>query len=145
MKGEIQADHIPLNKYTLQVIGLIAITATEISGIEDEIESVELPDRTVATSGWRKATEFTVMVPLHHTAEQAALELWFAESQGVVSPVYKKPAVLTHESITGLNTRAFSLAGVWPKKRKLPDLERTAEGDLAGVEWTFSCDNVMPI
>jgi hypothetical protein len=145
MKGEILPDHIPLNKYTLQVIGLIAITATEISGIEDEIESVELPDRTVATSGWRKATEFTVMVPLHHTGEQAALEFWYAECQGVVSPVYKKPAVLTHESLSGATARAFTLAGVWPKKRKLPDLERAAEGDLAGVEWTFSADDIIPI
>lgn len=145
MKGEIAPDHMPLNKYTLQVIGLIPITAMEVSGIEDELETIELPDRTVASSGNRKATEFTAMMPMHHSAEQAALELWFRESQDPVSPTYKKPCTLSHASLSGSNIRTFSLAGVFPKKRKLPDLEKAAEGDLAMVEWTFSVDDVLPL
>lgn len=145
MKGEIQPDHMPVNKYTFQIIGLIPITATEVSGIEDELETTELPDRTVASGGNRKATEFTAMVPMHHTAEQAALEIWFRESQDPVSPGYKKPCTLTHESISGNASRTFSLAGVFPKKRKLPDLEQKNEGELAQVEWTFSADDVLPL
>jgi hypothetical protein len=136
---------MPVNKYTFQIIGLIPITATEVSGIEDELETTELPDRTVASGGNRKATEFTAMVPLHHTAEQAALEIWFRESQDPVSPGYKKPCTLTHESLSGANNRTFSLSGVFPKKRKLPDLEQKNEGELAQVEWTFSADDVLPL
>lgn len=145
MKGEINPDHMPINKYTFQVIGLIPFTATKVSGIEDTLEVIELPDRTMASGGNRKATEFTAMVPMHHTAEQAALELWFRESQDPVSPGYKKACTLTHESLSGNNTRTFSLAGVFPKKRKLPDLEQKAEGDTAETEWTFSVDDVLPL
>ena len=145
MKGEIASDHMPVNKYTFLVIGLIPITATEVSGIEDELETTELPDRTVASGGNRKATEFTVMVPLHHLPEQAALEVWFRESQDPVSPTYKKPVTLTHESLSGNKSRTFSLVGVFPKKRKMPDLEMMNEGEMAQTEWTFSADDVMPL
>lgn len=145
MKGEIQPDHMPVNKYTFAVIGLIPFTAVELSGIEDELETTELPDRTVASGGNRKATEFTAMVPMHHTAEQAALEIWYRESQDPVSPGYKKPVTLTHHSLSGNNNRTYSLAGVFPKKRKMPDLERKNEGEIALVEWTFSADDVLPL
>lgn len=145
MKGEIKADHMPINKYILQVVGLIPITAVEISGIEDELETVDLPDRTVASGGNRKASEMTIMVPMHHDAEQAALELWFRESQDPVVPTYKKPCTLTHESISGNNSRNYSLAGVFPKQRNLPDLEKVNEGEPANVEWVFSIDDVLPL
>lgn len=145
MKGEIQSDHMPTNKYTLAVVGLIPLTATEISGIEDELETTELPDRTVASGGNRKATEFTMLMPMHHAAEQAVMELWYRESQDPVSPTYKKPVTLTHESISGASSRNFSLSGVFPKQRNLPDLEMQGEGELAQVEWVMSADDVLPL
>lgn len=145
MKGEILPDHIPVNKYTLQVVGLLSITALEVSGIEDELETTELPDRTVASGGFRKATEFTIKVPLHHTVEQAALEKWYRDSQDPIDPAYKKPVTLTHESLSGQTARTFSLAGVFPKKRALPDLEAKNEGEIALVEWTLSADDVLPL
>lgn len=145
MKGAIQSDHMPTNKYLLQIVGLVAITATEISGIEDELEVTELPDRTMASGGNRKAGEFTMKVPLHHVAEQAALEIWFRESQDPVVPTYQKPCTLTHQSLSGNASRNFSLVGVFPKKRKLPDLEMKNEGELAQVEWTMSYNDIIPI
>lgn len=145
MKGEIQGDHMPVNKYVLQVLGLVPLTATEVSGIEDELETTELPDRTVASGGNRKATEWTMMLPMHHTAEQAAMELWYRESQDPVSPTYKKPVTLTHQSLSGNATRNFSLVGVFPKKRVLPDLEKLNEGEIALVEWTMSTDDILPL
>jgi len=145
VKGEILADHMPVNKYTLQVVGLIPITAVELSGIEDELETTELPDRTVASGGNRKATEFTMMVPAHHTAEQAALELWFRESQDPVSPTYKKPCTLTLESISGNATRGYTLSGVFPKGRNTPDLEKANEGEMASIEWVMSVDDIIPL
>lgn len=145
MKGEILADHMPVNKYTLQVVGLIPITAVELSGIEDELETTELPDRTVASGGNRKATEFTMMVPAHHSAEQAALELWFRESQDPISPTYKKPCTLTLESISGNSTRGYTLSGVFPKGRNTPDLERANEGEMANIEWVMSVDDIIPL
>ena len=145
MKGEIKPDHMPVNKYTLAVIGIIPITATEVSGIEEELETTELPDRTIASGGNTKAFEFNIMVPMHHKAEQVAMELWFRESQDPVSPTYKKPVTLTHESLSGNASSNYSLGGVFPKGRNLPDLEKLNEGEIAQVEWVMSGDSILPI
>ena len=67
MKGVINPDHIPVNKWQLIVVGLPPLTITEQSGIEDELETTELPDRTIASGGNRKSAEFTIMIPTHHT------------------------------------------------------------------------------
>jgi hypothetical protein len=145
MKGEIQADHIPVNKYTVQALGLIPLTATNVSGIEDELQTTELPDRTVASGGNRGPTEFELTMPMHHEGEQAAMEIWFRESQDPVLPTYKKPVTLTHNSISGARSRSYTLLGVFPKKRTLPDLEKANEGEMASVVWTMSADDVVPL
>lgn len=145
MKGDIQPDHMPVNKYEFLVIGLIPLTAVEVSGIEDELETTQLPDRTVASGGNRGPTEFELTMPLHHTAEQAAMEVWFKEGQDPVLPTYKKPCTLIHKSISGNAQRSFTLLGVFPKKRKLPDLDKANEGEMASVVWTFSADDVFPL
>lgn len=145
MKGEMLPDHIPVNNYELLVLGLPALTPTEISGIEDELQTTELPDRTRASGGNRGPTEFTMMIPMHHLIEQAAMELWFRESQDPVSPTYKKVGTLIHKSISGATLRTYSNIGMFPTKRVLPDLEKENEGEIALVEWTISADDIEPI
>jgi len=144
MKGAIQADHIPVNKYVLLVLGLPTLTPTEIGGLEDELQTTELPDRTRASGGNRGPSEFTIMLPMHHTVEQAAMEVWFRESQDPVSPTYKKVATLIHQSISGNASRTYSIVNAFPTKRVLPDLEMENEGELAAVEWTISVDDIVP-
>jgi hypothetical protein len=145
MKGVIRPDHIPVNKYQLLIIGLPPLTFTEVSGIEDELETADMPDRTVASGGNRKASEFTAMLPMHHSTEQAAMESWFRESQDPVSPSYKKAGTLVHSSISGITVKTFQLVGVFPFKRKLPDLEMVNEGEMAAVEWSFKVDDTLPL
>ena len=145
MKGAIKADHIPLNKFKLLVIGLPPLTPTSVSGIEEELEVVNLPDRTQASGGNTKPGEFTIKLPMHHSIEQAAMELWLRESQDPVTPTYKKAATLIHQSIGGTIFRSFTLVGVFPSKRKLPDLEMANEGELAEVEWTLKFDDILPV
>lgn len=145
MKGTILPDHMATNKYQLLVLGLPPLTPTEVSGIEDELETTKLPDRTVASGGNRNATEVEISLPMHHTVEQAAMELWFKESQDPVAPSYKKAATLIHKSISGAVTKTYSLIAVFPKKRALPDLEMENEGELAVVKWTLSIDDVLPV
>lgn len=145
MKGTIQDDHMPVNRYQLLILGIAPIVATEISGIEDELQVVELPDRTMASGGNRAATEFTFMMPIHHAVERASLELWFREAQDPVLPSYKKTATLVHESISGLENASYTISGLFPKKRKLPDLELLNEGELGQIEWTMSADDIIPI
>jgi hypothetical protein len=145
MKGTIQADHMPVNKYELIVLGLPPITFVTVSGIEDELQVVDLPDRTRRSGGHRNPTEVVGAVPMHHAIEQAALELWFAEAQDPVSPTAKKVATLIHKSTSGGAFRSFTLDGMFPSKRALPELDMNNEGEMANVEWTFQVDNVLPI
>lgn len=144
-KGTIKDDHIPLNKYTLSILGMPPFTFTKVGGMEEETETTTLPDRTVATGGHSKASEFDAELPMHHTVEVAAMELWYRGCKDPVDPAYKKSATLTQESNTGAIKRSWSLLGVFPKKRKLPGLEMSNEGEMAVVALTFSCDSFDPI
>lgn len=145
MKGEILPDHIPINNFELLVLGLPSLTPTEISGLEDELQTTELPDRTRASGGNRGPSEFTMMLPMHHLVEQAAMEIWFRSAQDPVLPIYKLVGTLVHKSISGTTLRTYSLLGAFPSKRVLPDLEKENEGELALVEWTISVDDILPI
>lgn len=144
MKGAIQPNHMAVNKFQLLVLGLPPLTVTECSGIEEELQTVDMPDRTVASGGNTGPVEFTLMMPMHHTVEHAAMEAWFRESQDPVLPTYKKAASLMHKRIGPGLGKTYQLINVFPKKRKLPDLEMANEGELALVEWTMSADAVLP-
>lgn len=145
MKGAILPDHIGVNKFQLLINGVAPLTITEATGLEDELQTTELPDRTRASGGNRGPSEVEIKIPMHHLIEQAAMELWFKESQDPVAPTYKKNATLLHFSISGLVIRSYSLIGVFPSKRVNPDLEMGNEGELALVTWTLSVDDVIPI
>ncbi|MCH7726063.1 MAG: phage tail protein [Planctomycetes bacterium] len=145
MKGVIQADHIAVNNFQLLVLGIPPLVITELSGIEDELETADLPDRTRASGGNRKATEFTFMLPMHHVVQQAAMEAWFREAQDPVTPTYRKAGTLIHTSISGSTLRTFTLTGLFPTKRGLPDLELVNEGEMAAVEWSMSVNDINPI
>jgi len=145
MKGAIQGDHIPLNKYQLIVLGMPELIFTEISGLEEELETVDLPDRTVASGGQTKTLEFTATLPAHHLIMQAAMELWFVEGRDPVASTYKKTATLILKSISGSTLRTYSLLGLFVCKRATPDLEMANEGEMATIEWTFKADQMLPI
>lgn len=145
MKGDIQPDHMPVNNYELSIIGLPNLTPTEVSGLEEELNTTDLPDRTRASGGQKPPTEFTIMIPLHHEVEMAAMEVWYAEGQDPVSPTYKKVGTITHKSISGTNLRSYTLVGAFVMKRVLPDLEKENEGEMAAAEWTISVDDILPI
>lgn len=143
MKGKIKPDPVLINKYELRVVGMLPLVFTEISGLEDELELTELPDRTVASTGERKPGTFTAMQPSHHTAEIVAMEVWFRESQDPVSPTYKKPITITRY---GSRTKIVrTVLGVFPCKRKDPDLDMSDEGTMDQIEWTFSFDDIVPV
>jgi len=145
MKGDIQSDHIPVNKFVFSVLGLIDLTVTAVSGLDDELETVKLPDRTQASGGNRGPTNFDITIPAHHQLEQAAMEVWYRESQDPVLPTYKKPCTLTLKSISGQSSYRLSLVGVFPMKRGVPELDKENEGEMAGIVWSMSADDVIPI
>jgi hypothetical protein len=145
LKGRVKPDHIPVNKFTLFAAGVPPIEFIQVSGIEEELQTVELPDRTNASGGHTAPVEFTAMSMMHHLIEQAALELWLKEGQDPVSPLYKKVGTLIHKSLTGGTLRTYTLTGLFISKRKLPDLDMANEGEAAMIEWTFKADNVLPV
>lgn len=144
-KGTIREDHMPVNKYRLQVIGLPPITFTKVSGIEEELETVDLPDRTKASGGNTGATSFDFEAPMHHEEEITALETWYREGRDPVSPTYKKAATLSLISGSDTQVRSYALTGCFITKRALPDLEMSNEGEMASWMGSMSVDSVDPI
>jgi hypothetical protein len=145
MKGAIKPDHIPVNKYQLIVLGLPPLTPTEVSGVEDELQTVDLPDRTVASGGNRASTEFTMKIPAHHSVEVAACEIWYREGQEPVVPSYKKAVTLIIRSLSGAVSRTKAYVGCFISKRVEPDLEMENEGEMAVYEYTVKVDDVLPL
>jgi len=145
IKQTLQADHIPVNKYTLIIAGMPVITFTKVGGLEYGIDVVDLPDRTRASGGNAQASEFTAEQPLHHAAEVAAMEIWFEENQDPISATAKKAGTLVMTSGTGAALKSYSFTGVWPSKRKTPDLDFENSGDMAVLEWTFQVDSIFPL
>ena len=145
MKGVIQKDHIPLNKFKLVVLGLPEFTFTALSGLEEELDVVTLPDRTVASGGRTGPVEFTVMLPIHHTVERAAMEIWYQEGQDPVTPTYQKPGTLVLESISGNTIATFSMPDMFVGKRGMPDFEMDNDGEMAEIEWTIHASDMLPI
>ena len=144
IKGKIQANYIPAHNFALQVIGLPEIVFTEMSGIAEELDTVDLPDRTVGTGGQTKATEFTAMQPSHHDIEVLAMELWFKECQDPVAATHKKTGLLIKKAQDGSIKRTYTLQGIFPKARTLQDQSLENEGDMDTIEWSFSVDDVLP-
>lgn len=144
MKQTLLPDHIPQNNYHLIVLGgPPLIQFTKVDGIDEELETVDLPDRTKASGGNTKAFDFKAEHPEHHVLEDLFLEFWFREGQDPVSPFYKKPCVLLAQSISRIQTKAYNLLGVFISKRKLPDREMKNEGEMTVKEWTFCGDRIL--
>lgn len=142
LKGKIQAGEIPVNAFEFRPVGLPVFTVTKASFPEETLEIMELPDRTKATAGASKAGTFTLTIPEHHTAEQAALEAWFANAKAG-NPGYKLEATFIAYDNSGKAARTYTFIGVFPTKRKPADRDMTGT-DLAQTEWEFSVDEIIP-
>ena len=145
MKGVIKEDHIPINKYEIIVAGMPPLLFTEILGLEKELQTTDLPDRTTASGGNTGPVEFTAKQPMHHTVEVAAMELWLQEGQDPVTPTYKKAGTLIRKSLTGNVVNTTTIIGLYVSKKKEPDLEMANEGEMAAIEWTFKADDSLPV
>jgi hypothetical protein len=146
LKGRIDPDHIPANKYELAIIGLLTtVTFIEVSGLEQEVGVIDLPDRTRASGGQRSASEITVKVPAHHSAEVIAMDRWWQESQDPISILAKKSGTMTYTSGTGIIERAYSLVGAWPSKRTLPEAVMLDPGAMQVLEYTIQIDDFRRI
>lgn len=145
LKGAIQPGHFPVNIWTLSILGLPDITFTKMSGFENELGVVDLPDRTRASGGQLSATEVEVTVPAHHTAQVQFMELWYREGLDPVSILYKKVGTLTMVSGDRTRSYAWAIVGAWISGRKHSDLEMANVGDMAELTYKMQIDSVTPI
>ena len=143
MKFSIRDDHIPVNKYRMDVAGIIPITFTTIGSFDIERDTVDLPDRTKASGGRSKAGEVEVKVPMHHYDQVAAMDAWFAEGLDPVSPTYKKVATMTLLSLTSLGQRSSTVIGANVSKKADPDKEMNDDGNMAEMAYTICWDDVI--
>jgi hypothetical protein len=141
LKFVIQPDHITVNNYRLLVSGLPPITFVSVGSLEKELDCVDLPDRTQASTGRTKPGEVEVKVPAHHLTEVAAMAEWIQESSDPVSPTYKKTATLVSYSGTGLIQQTLTLIGLFAYKDVTPDLEMDNDGDMADRTYTLKWDD----
>lgn len=144
MKQVLLPDHIAVNNFELIAIGAPPLRFITSDGLEEELDTTDLPDRTRASGGATKAIEWAMTHPKHHTVEDAFLEAWFTEAK-LALPTYKKAVTLLIKSISSLNVRSYNIIDVFPMKRKTADLDINNEGDLNVTEWTFSGDLVIPV
>ena len=145
MKFVIQPDHIPVNNYRLVINGLQPITFVSIGALEKELDTVELPDRTTASTGRTKPGETEVKVPAHHTIEIAQMDSWFQEGQDPISPTYKKVGTLTLISGTRLINKVITMIGSYMFKGGTPDLEMTDDGEMAVMTYSLKWDDLFGI
>lgn len=142
MKGLIKDNHIPTNSYELRVIGMPPLVFTKVSGLEQTVDTVDLPDRTRASGGTVKAGTFTADHPMHHTVEFQALEKWLTSAKEPVQPGYKKAGTLVFKNNEGKATRTATITGMFPQAFKTPDLDMKGEPEEADAQWTFSFDDL---
>ncbi len=145
VKGSIGTDHLPRNKFKLNVVGIgIPLTCIKVGETEQELEVATLPDRRVVSGGNTTAFETDVETPAHHYIEQGAWQAWLDDCVGDTALNYKKPATLTLISSSGIVKATWILKGVFPRKRKLTDLDMENEGEDSRVTWTLSIDEMVP-
>lgn len=144
-KGKVQANPIAQHSYQFLVVGMPPLVVTKVGSLEDEIETITLPDRTRHPGGEKPPTEIVITVPSHHTVEQLALELWWEECQHPISPNAKKTGTLVRYRGDGSIGRKFLCTGAFPMKhaRGEGDMEN-ADGYVA-EDWTLSIDDVKAL
>ena len=145
IKGVFLPAHGQINKFRFSVPGLPAFTPVSITGIEKEIETTELPDKTIATGGRQLPLEFELALAAHHDLEIAAMDVWQDECEDPVDPLHKKVATLDLLGQSGRVVRSYMLPGCFPPKLALPDFELDNEGEMAQHSYTMRADELIRI
>lgn len=144
IKNVIKENRVPVNKFKLVVQpGVGEITLVSVSGIEEELDATELPDRTVRSGGRSKPFEPEIVQPMHHDIEVLAMESWYNMCKFTL-PGYLKIGVLIQFDEYGFPRRKYTLQSLWIKKRVHSDLELDNEGEMSVLTWTLSADQLLP-
>ena len=143
IKNQIQELRIPVNKFQLIVQpGVGQITVISLTGLEEELDAPELPDRTIRSGGRSKPVEIDVVQPMHHTSEVLLMEAWWNLCKYSVAG-YLRLGMLIQMNETGIPTKRWTLPNIWIKKRAHSDLELENDGEMATITWTMQTDQII--
>lgn len=153
LKGTIPPGHIPANQYEMLIGGSPPYPGrfipTSVKGLEKELETVDLPDRTHASGGQTKPGMMTITVPLHDRMANGYMNFWHKQGMAPVDPNYKKPVTLVYKSIHhgSLGGGAFqpvvrTIIGVFCKKPSTDDLAMKDEGNMVEQTWMLPYDDI---
>jgi len=144
-KGTIQPDHMPLNKGRLMILGMPELTLVESSDIEEALTRVVLPDRTAVSGGVKDPVEFDIKIPMHHSVEVAAMEIWYRLNHDPIQGGAKLDGTMMFPSLSDAALKTYSMVGLWPPKRGIPGTAASNEGEMAVLTWGLSADDVLPV
>ena len=159
MKGDIEAGHIPSNRFQLFFLGFVyPITFTEVSEWTKEVETVDLPDGSSASMGISKPVEITVSIMAHHVQDVAQMDAWWAQCQEPVQPMYKRDGTLVSFALPhtkgqhsatiafvadAIKSRAHLIEGAFIKSRRLSAQSMSDPGNPLRIDYVLRCDNVI--
>ena len=144
IRAKLKPEKILNNDFDLLIPGVPPLVVLGVTGLEDELDTAEMPDRTKVSGGRRKPFEIEVKLAEHHVEEMLAMNTWYTQSE-VRLPGYKRVGTLIKTSESGFLSAKYTLLGIFPTKRSDSDLDFNSEGELSEITWTISVDSRISI
>lgn len=143
IKNVLKVNRVQVNKFQLTIQpGVGSPLFTSITGLEEELDTVDLPDRTTRSGGRGKQLEFEVIQPMHHDLEVLAMEAWWAMCKATL-PGYLKLGILVLFDEWGMPRRRRTIPNIFISKRKDTDQELDNDGEMATITWTLKGDEII--
>jgi hypothetical protein len=145
IKNVLKVNRVQVNKFQLTIApGVGSPLFTTISGLEEELDTVDLPDRTSRSGGREKQLEFEVQQPMHHDLEVLAMEAWYRMCK-MSLPLYLKLGTLVLFDEWGIPRRRYTLPNLWISKRSHSELDLDNDGEMSTITWTLKADQIIPM
>lgn len=145
LKGKIQENPYPVNKFRLLVTGLPEVTLVTSDEIEETLTIVTMPDRTKRSGGQTDPIEFSGTIPAHHEVERLALDQWYNQAKDPVTPGYRKAGSIVFERADGARILPFEFTNLWISGRTVPAGDMANDGDPALITYKFQADEITPV
>lgn len=144
IKGVLEGNRVQVNKFVLTIVPfeIPSPVFTRISGLEMELDTVDLPDRTTRSGGREKQLEFEVDQPMHHSVEVFFMEAWWMACANTLPGYLKLGALRILNEYIG-TSKQFTLFNLWLSKRSQSDLDLDNDGDMAIITWTMKADSFI--
>lgn len=142
LKGVIPKDIIAANKFTVAVDN-VEILAVSVSGPDESLQTVELPDGTAASGGRTDPSESTIVIPQHATEAKLFMDTWWNSCKDPVQPTAYKNVTVIGTSSTGAQSATDTWIGAFIKGRKSAEYSLEDGTTMTVLEYSVSIDDVF--